>query len=56
MQGKWEVRFQWKEGVTDGKVFSPEMLIPGYNPQFVSNKPIFYNYYRLFIDYFHQYY
>ena len=38
MQGKWEVRFQWTEGVTDGKVFSPEMLIPGYNPQFVSNK------------------
>ena len=38
MQGKWEVHFQWKEGVRNGKAFSPEMLIPGYNSQFGSNK------------------
>ena len=38
MQGKWEVHFQWKEGVRNGKAFSPEMLIPGNNPQFSSNK------------------
>ena len=38
MQGKWEVHFQWKEGVRKGKAFSPEMLIPGNNPQFSSNK------------------
>ena len=38
MQGKWEVHFQWKEGVRNGKAFSSEILIPGYSPQFGSNK------------------